>query len=121
MPGAGMTPALRPNCPGVHCPFCCADTVEAAAGIKQTRTPTSVIRKLMVVLLWLDLLFYFLYPLKSSPGLIFGYSLTLRSYSPMILKSGANIQPLVRSVYHRLESSCGSLLRSYIIGSCGLR
>src|SRR5271156_1776726 len=45
-----------------------------------------------------------------------GYCFTLRSYPARILKFGAKIQPWVRSVYQRLESSCGSLLRSYIIG-----
>jgi hypothetical protein len=52
---------------------------------------------------------------------MFGYSSTLRSYLPMILKTGSRNAPLVSSVNHRLESSCGSLLKSYIIGSCGLK
>src|SRR5271166_4462899 len=41
MPGSGMTPALRPNCPGTHCP--CASEAEAPAKKTQARNRTIVL------------------------------------------------------------------------------
>src|SRR5580704_16801575 len=123
MPGSGMTPALRPNCPGTHCPFCCA-----SEGKHDIRTTDASIGTGLVIFIsvcplscgrdWSPQL-DFGYPVKSCPGLIFGYLAMLFSYSTTAGKTGSNIQPISIMSLNRLFLSPGSLPRSKTIGNCG--
>src|SRR5580658_10560619 len=51
-PGSGITPALRPNCPGTHCPFCWARADSTPPKKMQIKTNvSSLIRNRILVLL----------------------------------------------------------------------
>src|SRR6185312_9221378 len=92
-PGSGNMPALRPTCPGIHWPFCCATTAELASSTQHTMN-TKVVRRAnkhsdvncnphnsccnrqpFTVL-------------ELVAGLMFGYSRTLFSYAAMISSVG---------------------------------